>query len=81
VGFKSFNAYSICSCAVRYLRSPRAARGPRRCGDGREHPPGTAAFADAVTGRVTGRLLTLALSLHPEELKPLEMRSHCSRCA
>lgn len=81
VGFESFNASSSCSCAVRYLRSPGAARGPRRCGDGRQRPPGPAALAEAVTGRVASRLLTLALSLHPEELKPLEMWSHCSRCA
>lgn len=54
--------------------------------------PGTArgaagaAGTDAGSGRCGDRqshqqLLTLALSLHPEELKPLERRSHCSSCA
>lgn len=40
-----------------------------------------AAGAHCSVTRVGPLVLTVALSLHPEELKPLEMRPHCPRCA
>lgn len=64
---------------LRYLIPPEpgTARGAGAAGT----DTGSGRAADAGSGRATSRLLTLALSLHPEELKPLERRSHCSSCA